>query len=244
MLSNNNGIFRLLAFVFTCFNGLAGLLGIYFVVIGDAFWPLRLIIIGAGFDFLDGYFARKTQQYSPIGAYLDSVADAITYVLVPSFILVFSGQNRQPDTIYDLATLIIAFFYFCCGVYRLIRFVKSPPGIYFEGLPASIAALIVGSLYVLIMTNPPEFRFFFTRGIHISFIIIGLSFLMITRLKYPSHISYSQFHKVFRVIGYIVISLYVIFSNFWTSLGVFLFFLYYTLAGPYYMRTELKSSYP
>ncbi|MFX1286482.1 MAG: CDP-alcohol phosphatidyltransferase family protein [Promethearchaeota archaeon] len=225
-------IFRILSFIFTGLNGLAGLLGIYFAIIGDIFWPLRLIIIGAGFDFLDGFFARKTEQHSNIGVYMDSFADAITYILVPSFILIFIKQNGQLEFI-----IPIALVYIVCGCYRLIRFVRHQTGVYFEGLPASIAALIIGSLNVLISASPPELTFLLNKGIHIGFIVICISLLMITHLKYPSHVSYSTFYKIFRGIGYITILMFVFLSNFWTGLGVFLFFLFYTLAGPYYMRT-------
>ncbi len=224
-------IFRGLSFIFTGLNGLAGLLGIYFVIIGDIFWPLRLIIIGAGFDFFDGFFARKTKQHSNIGVYIDSFADTITYVLVPSFILIFINPNEQLG-IY----IPIAFVYLVCGIYRLIRFVRHPTGIYFEGLPASIAALVIGSLSVLIAASPPELTFLLNKGIHIGFIIVCISLLMITHLKYPSHVSYSTFYKILRGIGYITIVIFLILSNFWTSLGVFVFFLFYTLTGPYYMR--------
>lgn len=229
--NNQEDIFRVLSFIFTGLNGLAGLLGIYFAIIGDIFWPLRLIIIGAGFDFLDGFFARKTEQHSNIGVYIDSIADTITYVLLPSFILIFILQNEQ------LVLFIpIVLVYFLCGSYRLIRFVRNPTGIYFEGLPASIAALFISSLSVLITTSPPELTYLFNKGIQTSLIIISISLLMITHLKYPSHISYSTFYKIFRGIGYITLVMFVILSNFWTSLCVFLFFLFYTLTGPYYMR--------
>lgn len=236
--TNHNRSYRLLSYTFTSLNGLAGLIGIYSAIIGDEYWPLRFIIFGAVFDFLDGYFGKKAQLHSRIGMYSDSVADAITYVLLPSFILLFMGQNRQPNsTTIDLIFIGIALFYLFCGSYRLIRFTKKPTSIYFEGLPASIAALVVGSLSVLIMTTPREMEFLFDKGILSGLFFIGISFLMITQFKYPSHISYSKIYKIMRVIGYTVIGVFVTFSNFWIGLGVFLFFLYYTLAGPVYMRT-------
>ncbi len=238
MPTNHNRSYRVFSYTFTSLNALAGLIGIYYVVIGDEFWPLRFIILGAVFDFLDGYFGKKAQYDSRIGMYSDSVADAITYVLLPSFILLFMGQNGQHNDVNtDLIFIVIALFYLFCGCYRLIRFTKKPTSIYFEGLPASIAALVVGSLSVLITTTPRELEFFFDKGISTGLLIISISFLMVTHLKYPSHISYSQFYKILRGIGYIVIGIFVTFSNFWTGFGVFLFFLYYTLAGPYYMRT-------
>ena len=42
------------------------------------------IIIGAVFDFFDGFAARKLKVSSPIGKELDSLADVITFGLAPS----------------------------------------------------------------------------------------------------------------------------------------------------------------
>ncbi|MFX0125660.1 MAG: CDP-alcohol phosphatidyltransferase family protein [Candidatus Hodarchaeota archaeon] len=234
MFSGQKRIYRFLSFLFTFLNGLAGILGIYFASLRDTFWPLKMIMIGAGFDFLDGYFAKKTQEYSPFGTYIDSIADAITYVCVPSFILLFSGLNDPSHS--QWMNLLISLLYMICGNYRLIRFTRNPPKTYFEGLPTSIAALVVGSLMVLIMTNPPELNFLFSKGILTNLIIIIISLLMITHQKYPSHISYSSFFKFLRGTGYLIIGSFIILANFWTALGVFLFFWFYILVGPYYMN--------
>jgi CDP-diacylglycerol--serine O-phosphatidyltransferase len=237
MVSSQNTVYKYLSFVFTFLNGFAGILGICFAIIGDIFWPLKLIMIGAGFDFLDGYFAKKAQEYSLYGAYMDSIADAITYVGVPSFILFFSGQNGSSDSQWMIPlTLLISLFYAICGNYRLIRFIRSPPKTHYEGLPTSIAALVVGSLIVLTMTTPPELIYFINRGILSMLVIITISLLMITHLKYPSHISYSPFFTILRGIGYFIIGIFIILSNFWTALSVFLFFWFYILVGPYYMN--------
>jgi CDP-diacylglycerol--serine O-phosphatidyltransferase len=226
--------------MFTGFNGFAGLLGIYFVFEGDIYWPLRLVIIGAGFDFLDGYFARKSNLPSRIGAYFDSFADAITYVCLPSCIIMFINQKIKTELAFDPFTFLFALLYMLCGFYRLFRFVKDPTVIYFEGLPSSIAALTVSSLSVLIATSPPQFGIFYNTGLHIIIFIIFLSLLMITQLRYPSHISYTRAYGILRAVGYSIIVIYALLSNFWTSLGVFVFFSYYTLTGPFYLKASTQ----
>ncbi|UCG02832.1 MAG: CDP-alcohol phosphatidyltransferase family protein [Candidatus Heimdallarchaeota archaeon] len=237
MSRSQKRVYKYISFAFTCLNGIAGILGIYYAIIGDIFWPLKMIIIGAGFDFLDGYFAKRSQQYSLYGAYMDSIADAITYVCVPSFFLIFSEQNSPSDPQWmDGFILLVSLFYMICGSYRLIRFVRNSPKTYFEGLPTSIAALVVGSLIVLIMTTPSELSFLFNNRIIIVLIIIAISLLMITHLKYPSHISYSSFFKFLRGIGYLIIGSFFILSNFWTVLCVFSFFCIYIIFGPVYMN--------
>ncbi|MFX0174033.1 MAG: CDP-alcohol phosphatidyltransferase family protein [Candidatus Hodarchaeota archaeon] len=232
--------FRLFSFMLTGFNGFAGLLGIYFVFEGDIYWPLRFVIIGAGFDFLDGYFARKSNLPSRIGAYFDSFADAITYVCLPSCIIMIINQKLKTESTFDPSTFLIALFYMLCGFYRLFRFVKNPTVIYFEGLPSSIAALTVSSLSVLIATSPPQFGIFYNTGFHIIIFIFFLGLLMITQLRYPAHISYTRVYGILRIVGYSIIAAYVFLSNFWTSLGVFAFFLFYILTGPFYLKENAQ----
>ena len=46
---------------------------------GQASWFLVLLAVSLLSDMLDGYFARKLQQTSELGARLDSWADMLTY---------------------------------------------------------------------------------------------------------------------------------------------------------------------
>ena len=71
----------------TCLNLSCGALGIAFLFrdrIDIAFW---LLIAAAVFDFLDGFAARLLNAYSPLGKELDSLADAISFGLLPAFML-------------------------------------------------------------------------------------------------------------------------------------------------------------
>ncbi|MFX1507717.1 MAG: CDP-alcohol phosphatidyltransferase family protein [Promethearchaeota archaeon] len=237
MIWNQNRIFKSLSFCFTFLNAFAGILGFYAAIQGDFFWPLKFIIIGAVFDFWDGYFAKKSQEYSRYGAYMDSIADAITYVCVPSLVIVLSVPRSSTSLL--SIQLMISLFYMICGFYRLICFLSKPPKSYFEGLPTSIAALVIGSLIVLKNTAPTELFFLLNNDILINLHIIIISVLMITHLNYPSHVSYSPFFKCLRGIGYLCLGIYLILSNFWTALGVFLYFWIYIIIGPYYMNKKI-----
>jgi CDP-diacylglycerol--serine O-phosphatidyltransferase len=50
----------------------------------DGFLPDRR---GGVLDFLDGFLARLLKAYSPIGKELDSLADMVTFGLLPSIII-------------------------------------------------------------------------------------------------------------------------------------------------------------
>ena len=238
LLNKHRKIYSFLAFLFTGLNGLAGVIGIFLVFKGEIFWPLRLIILGSGFDLLDGYFARKNGQDLRIGIYLDSFADGITYVLLPSFWILTISQDEQIDILLGLSLILTAFIYLFCGIYRLIRFVKNQTFNYFEGLPTAIAALIVGSLNVLIIANPPELSFFLNNGFNIILLLNSISLLMITHVKYPSRKSYSRLYNCFRILGYLVIGVFTIFPDFLFCFGIFLFFMLYTLIVPYFLSKQ------
>ena len=238
MLNTRKKIYSVLAFLSTGLNGVSGLMGIFLISRGEIFWPLRLIIIGAGFDVLDGYFARKSEQNSRIGVYMDSFADEITYVILPSYWLIFISHNGQLDIVLELSLGLTALIYFSCGSYRLKRFLNYPTLNYFNGLPSSIAAFVVGSLNVLILTSPSSFAFFVNIGFHVILFLIIISMLMIKQMKYPSHVSFSHSYNGFRIVGYLLISGFVIFPSFILSFGIFLFFLFYTIIGPYFINSQ------
>mgnify|MGYP003294999316 CR=1 FL=1 len=78
----------------TLANLLAGAAAIIFTLqyhaYETAFW---LIIAAAIFDFLDGFAARLTGQYSALGVQLDSLADMVSFGLAPSLTLLALYNN-------------------------------------------------------------------------------------------------------------------------------------------------------
>ena len=71
----------------TAGNMLSGVLSILCVFMGRFEWAPWLIFLGAFFDFLDGFAARLTKQYSELGKQLDSLADMITFGVAPGIIM-------------------------------------------------------------------------------------------------------------------------------------------------------------
>ena len=71
----------------TCLNLLSGCLAVIFVVEGDQLTAAYLVIAAAIFDFFDGFMARLLNASSPIGGDLDSLADMVTFGVVPGLML-------------------------------------------------------------------------------------------------------------------------------------------------------------
>ena len=71
----------------TAGNMLSGILSILCVFMGRFEWAPWFIFLGAIFDFLDGFAARLTKQYSELGKQMDSLADMITFGVAPGIIM-------------------------------------------------------------------------------------------------------------------------------------------------------------
>ena len=70
----------------TLANLLCGCLAIQQLLAGNAEWVPWLMILAGIFDFFDGLLARALKVSSPIGKDLDSLADMLTFGVLPAFI--------------------------------------------------------------------------------------------------------------------------------------------------------------
>lgn len=102
---------------------------------------------GAVFDFFDGFSARKLGAYSPMGKELDSLADDITFGMLPAFML----YQVMPDGVWAWFPLLIAVF---SGL-RLAKFnIDERQTTSFLGLPTPACAMVCGSLAAYIAEYP------------------------------------------------------------------------------------------
>ena len=68
----------------TSMNLLCGVMGVIFALDGWLDMAFYLMLAGAVCDFCDGLAARLLNAYSALGKELDSLADLITFGLLPS----------------------------------------------------------------------------------------------------------------------------------------------------------------
>lgn len=101
-----------------------------------------LMLAAALFDFLDGFVARLTGQYSPVGAQLDSLADMVSFVVLPTIIAMKIYYLAGGYGAWSAVMLLIT----ACGALRLARFnVSDDQKREFVGLPVPACALFVGA---------------------------------------------------------------------------------------------------
>jgi CDP-diacylglycerol--serine O-phosphatidyltransferase len=102
----------------TCCNLLSGCLGIVFTL-EDRGVPAAYFVWGAAiFDFMDGLSARLLKLSSPIGKELDSLADVISFGLLPSIFMYKLLGVTSPNAFLPFVAFSIAI----CSSVRLAIF--------------------------------------------------------------------------------------------------------------------------
>ena len=142
-------LFRNFPNVLTCCNLISGCIAVKFALEGNPRLAFLFIIIGAVFDFFDGFAARKLKVSSPIGKELDSLADVITFGLAPSA-MVFDMLriSAVPESMFGAAEIYpyTAFVMAAFSALRLAKFnLDSRQTTSFIGLPTPANALFWGS---------------------------------------------------------------------------------------------------
>jgi CDP-diacylglycerol--serine O-phosphatidyltransferase len=117
--------------------------GIYFVLGGKLSWGAYFILAAAILDFLDGFAARLLNVHSEIGKQLDSLADLVTFGVLPAFIVFKMLVNILPDSLIPF----LAFFIGVQSALRLAKFnIDTRQTDRFIGVPTPANALLISTL--------------------------------------------------------------------------------------------------
>ncbi len=136
----------------TCCNLLCGCLAIVNIFEGHLIWASYLVVLAAVFDFFDGFTARLLKVSSPIGKDLDSLADMVTFGLVPGIMMFFlfnyMSFSRPVGILYTADyTSYIAFVIPLFSAIRLAKFNNDPRQTSsFIGLPTPANAIFFCSI--------------------------------------------------------------------------------------------------
>ncbi len=126
----------------TSMNLLAGIMGVIFTLEGHLELAFPLMILGAVFDFCDGLAARLLNAYSPIGKELDSLADLVSFGVLPALML-YRIQPEDAPVVLRLIPLVVAVL----SALRLAKFnVDERQSLDFIGLPTPSCAMVCASL--------------------------------------------------------------------------------------------------
>jgi len=124
-------------------NLLCGSVAIYMAWQSKLEFSILFLLIGALFDGLDGYAARKFGS-SKFGVYSDDIADGFTYGIAPAIALMIHFYQANPELLFD--GVIIGCIYIVFTISRLVFFTLNRSNAdpeYFQGAPSTLGGIIV-----------------------------------------------------------------------------------------------------
>ncbi len=208
-------------------------------------WAIGFILAACVFDLLDGRLARLSGQSSDFGREFDSLADIVSFGIAPALLVHDIVLEEFEQTSKGLGWLI-ACVYLVCGAMRLARFNclaampqkdKKSSG-YFRGCPIPAAAGVIVSLTLMLLWLDGNNREIGRWKYALPFLMLLLSYLMVSNVEYPSFKSLSlrsrrSFHWV--LVSIIVLALTVAYWQ-WMPSVLFVSYLAYGLVRPWISR--------
>ena len=127
----------------TLLNLLSGVLGILWVLEGQPLYGAYFVILSATFDFFDGFAARLLKVQSDMGKELDSLADVVSFGVLPGILLYSLTKSQTEAGFLPYCTLIIPML----SAYRLAKFnLDTRQSDRFIGLPTPANALLLTTI--------------------------------------------------------------------------------------------------
>ena len=159
----------------TCINLLCGCLALTFIFRGELVMGAYLVGIAAVADFFDGLLARALRVSSPIGKDLDSLADMVSFGVVPGAII-----HKLLSHVAEYGGIPVWLIYtgFIVSIFSALRLAKfnndTRQTTSFIGLPTPACTLVVASLPLILASDT-----FGLQGIILNpWVLIGLTVLL------------------------------------------------------------------
>jgi len=184
-----------------------------------------ILLLAAFADLLDGAIARAMKAESDFGGIFDSLADAISFGVAPS-VIILKSLSVLPGTKLSFLVTTAAIIFSICGVLRLVRFnvnaleAKSNVDLakankkHFTGLPIPAAAASAVSLNLFLFSEDflSTVRLSQTTEAWIlSLALVLLGYCMISRWKFPSIKTLEIRVASFRIVFFTVLAAVLIF---------------------------------
>jgi CDP-diacylglycerol---serine O-phosphatidyltransferase len=160
----------------TCCNLLCGCLGIVFLLEDRGMAAAYFVWAACLFDFFDGFVARMLKVASPIGKELDSLADVVSFGLLPAMVMYKLIAASTPSDVLPYLGFMIAVF----SALRLAIFnIDETQRDSFRGLNTPANSLFITSL-PLIQPQVGDW-------LYQTWVLIGIttvfSFLLVSRIE-------------------------------------------------------------
>jgi len=167
----------------TCLNLFAGCIGIVYAFKGELTIAAYAILIAAIFDFFDGMIARLLKAYSDIGKELDSLADMVSFGVLPSVIVyqlfLQSPQVGSVSPFLNMSAFLIAVF----SALRLAKFnIDERQSENFIGLPTPANAMLIASLPMILAQDNWFLTAYILNPFFLFIFSLAMSILLVTEI--------------------------------------------------------------
>lgn len=218
----------------TCSNLVCGCLGVVEVLEGNLIWAPYLIWLAAIFDFFDGFVARALKVSSPIGGELDSLADMVTFGLLPAMVLFAMLRDTAVPGWVPYLAFVVAIF----SAIRLAKFnVDTRQTTSFIGVPTPANALLVSS-FPLIIGRHPDWGFMQHPAFLLAVAFI-MSFLLVAELPLFA-LKFKDFSWAHNRVKYIFLILSLLLIIFFNFVAIPLIILLYVVLSVFHKDREIS----
>jgi CDP-diacylglycerol--serine O-phosphatidyltransferase len=218
--------------LFTALNLLSGAFCIYALISKlDTFVPY-CIVFSLICDFLDGFVARKMNIQSSIGKELDSLADVISFGLVPGFMLLrmFNPEMQFQLNLQGILLFILPLTIPIYSAFRLAKFnLETRDSEYFYGLNTPSNTLMILGVYLSWLSNDFNLINLLDQNwILLLAVVVSINYLLISNTPMFSNKSIKKQFKgnlPFLLVGIIGIVSIVLFKYIGISLAILTYVL-------------------
>lgn len=167
----------------TTINLMSGVTGIFLIVGGKIEWVFLCLAIGLIADLLDGLTARLLRVSGPLGVQLDSLADLISFGVLPVVLFYYLQMDSDNEILMAGGCLI----YSACAAFRLAKFnIIEEPSTEFSGLPSPAAGLFIMALcYHFVFSSGDSRIAELSPILHVATVVV-IALLMVSPLRFQS----------------------------------------------------------
>ncbi len=172
----------------TCLNLFSGCLAIYFAFHGNLVYAAYLVGIAAVLDFMDGMLARLLRAYSEIGKQLDSLADMVSFGVVPGVIMfhLITQALEGETTFLGVSATVFPFMAFVITIFSALRLAKfnidTRQTTSFIGMPTPACTIFVSSLPLILANDGFGVSHFILNPFVLGFLTLLLSYLLVAEI--------------------------------------------------------------
>ncbi len=212
----------------TLANLFVGCAAILFLFNGMTHWVLMSAASCLILDVLDGLIARRLNVTSPLGEQLDSLADMVSFGVLPSCILAWMMMNCTEGL--PIWSVLPVFLIATATALRLAKFnLDDRDSAFFYGLPSPSSAVAIFGLLLITVSDHPWADYLSCNNVIFYTLVVLLSLLMLSNLRLWSLKGIDRPNGI--IIFGVLLSIFALLIVMTGSAAIFLMVIAYLLFG-------------